>query len=1334
MSLLSIFPFRWPAWTIGLERPRHAESDPPLHAELFSVEQLARHARTLAAGHRVMPQAHANRLLARLDENELALRAYNQATRSVPPTRRITPAAEWLLDNFYLLEEQIHLARRHLPRGYSRELPRLSTGPSAGLPRVYDIVLELITHVDAQIEAEPLRAFIAAYQTSTSLKLGELWAIPVMLRLGLIENLQRVIRRLTVAREDRDLAGQWVDRLQDQLETHPCHLVVVVADLAKSDPPMSSSFVAEFCQRLSQQNPVLPLARGWLEQRLAEQGLTIEQLIQLESQNQAADQVTVRHSLASLRFLSAMNWKDFVEGLSLVETILRTDPAGVYGGMDFATRDRYRHAVEFLARHSRRPEADIAGHAIALATEGAQLGGRADRKAHVGYALIDRGRRQLDRQIGLRRPWGRFVEHLILRSPLVFYAGSIGLITALATGWFIHQGRQLGLHGGGFALLTAAYLLAVSQLAVTLTNWLATVLIKPRLLPRLDFTAGIPPDCRTLVVVPTMLTDPAGVTGLVETLELHHLANRDPNLCCALLTDFCDAAAEHQPEDAALVQLARDGVERLNRRYCAAGPALFYLFHRPRRWNNGERRWMGYERKRGKLTEFNHLLRGGAADRFALIVGDPSLLPEVKYVITLDTDTQLPRDAARQLAGTMAHPLNRPVFDVKRGIVTEGYGILQPRVGVNLPSARRSWFVRMFATDAGIDPYTREVSDVYQDVFREGSFIGKGIYDVDAFERALTGRVPENAVLSHDLLEACHARSALVSDVVFYEDFPARYNVDVARRHRWIRGDWQIAPWLLPRVRGSESDWLANPLSALSQWKILDNLRRSLVPPALLLVLTGHWLLCPGPAHRGALLVMTILVLPGLLAALLHGLVKPADLPWRLHGRGVTAAAGRQLLQIFLLLVFLPYDAYLSADAIFRTLLRLLVTRRRLLEWQTSGESESAGHASLAGFYATMWIAPAVAGVCGFLLLRLPQPAHLFAALPLLALWLAAPGLAWRISQPIPVAVPDLSTGQRLFLRRTARRTWHYFERFVTVEENWLPPDNFQEVPVPTVAARTSPTNIGLALLANLAAQDLGYLPAGGLIQRTQDTLATLQRLERFHGHFYNWYDTRTLQPLPPLYLSSVDSGNLAGHLLTLGAGLREQAAVRPNLPQILAGLRDTLGILRELRPDEATLAGFGAELAQTPPRLPETCGLLARGAAVAAALTPAGAETGEPAADWARTLQRNCEEQRAELLFLAPWLSGPDPLQPGAAAGAAGLPATLPSGESWASRLDQPASLQELARWSAAAGEVPGPPPAALGWSVREAGDRARQRLLTLENLARQCDELAAMDFAFHL
>ena len=1309
---------RWQNWLVRHKRSRPTASEPPLRAELFSVEQLARLAKTIAEHHQVVTRQGSNRLLARLDQNESILRAFNHATFALDSSQRITPAAEWLLDNFYLIEEQIQLARRHLPRGYSRELPRLVNGPSSGLPRVYDIVLELISHVDAQIDEEPLSAFIAAYQTVSPLKLGELWAIPIMLRLGLIENLQRVTTRLTIARTHRDLADLWVDRLQEMAEKTPSHLVVVVADMAKSELPISSSFVAEFCQHLSRHSPVLHLARSWLEQTLGEQGLSIEQLIQQESQNQAADQVSVSHSIASLRFLSAKDWAEFVENLSLAETILRSDPAGVYQAMDFATRDRYRHVVEAISRHSDNSEEDVAQHAIQLAADSFRLKGRADRTAHVGFYLIDKGQSLLERMEKVRWPWRTTVERSIHCCPLSFYTGGIAMLTCLTTFGFMWQALMLGVQGWALVCFTFVFLLCASQLAVAIMNWLCMLLVKPRRLPRMDYSSGIAAESRTMVAVPTMLTSLETVDRLIETLEIHYLANRDQHLHFALLTDYRDAPEETLPGDQMLLERVRDGVEMLNRKYIATRQDIFFLFHRPRLWNAAEGLWMGYERKRGKLMEFNALLRGGSRDCFSNIVGKTAVLPLVKYVITLDTDTQMPRDAARQLAGIMAHPLNRPAFDDVRGVVTEGYSILQPRVGVSLPSARRSWFVRLFAGDAGIDPYTREVSDVYQDVFKEGSFIGKGIYDVDAFQRAMNGRFPENTILSHDLLEACHARSALVSDVEFYEEYPVRYNVDVDRRHRWIRGDWQITQWLLPRVPGSDARRMANPLSVLSQWKIFDNLRRSLVPVALMILLLGTWTLFPELGGFGMLLVLALIMLPGLLSALVSAIRKPTDLPWGMHLGDAAVSYARQLGQVVLTLAFLPYDAFISMDAIGRTLLRLLVTHKRLLEWHTSSDSEGTKHIDLVGFYVTMWIAPAIALTTG-LYLAVMQPIQLSLVLPMLGLWLTAPWIAWWISQPIASQAPELTAAQVTFLRRTARKTWHFFDSFVTAQENWLPPDNFQEIPVPTIATRTSPTNMGLALLANLAAQDFGYLSVRGVIRRTHDALVTMHRLERHRGHFYNWYETRTLRPLLPHYVSSVDSGNLAGHLLTVGSGLRELADEKIFTPQIFAGLCDTARVLRELATENVALARLEKELVVVPSSLRASFDLLERALSQATLIEAELAGETEESKSWAQTLKRSCEEQLEDMLFLAPWLALSASDQSG-------------SGEAVLAQLDNAPTLHEVSKLRQTLGPLKDIVSQELSRCLQEASEHAHERLLALETLAKQCDDMAAMDFTF--
>ncbi|MDD2744862.1 MAG: cyclic beta 1-2 glucan synthetase, partial [Rhodocyclaceae bacterium] len=745
-----------------------ANEEPPLRSELFSTDQMAQHGKALAASHQLATGRAVDQLLDRLATNEATLvEVCKLLTSGVTEGRVISPAGEWLLDNFYLIEEQIRTAKRHLPKGYSRELPRLSHGPSAGRPRVYDIAQEAVAHGDGRVDGETLSRFVAAYQTGSALKLGELWAIPIMLRLAVIENLRRVAVQIAAGWVERSMAGTWADKMAETAENDPKSLILVTADMAHSNPPMVSAFVAELARRLKGRGPALALPLTWIEQRLAESGLTIEQLVQSENQQQAADQVSISNSIGSLRVLGALDWREFVESMSVVEQTLFEDPDGVYGRMDFATRDRYRHATEALAKHGSLSEGEVARKAVDLAH--AAIG---ERSRHVGYFLIDKGLPVLEAAVNARFSTIETLRRAAAQHALFLYLGAVLLITVLIGGGLLAQAITLGVPDWTWIPLTLLGLLAGSQLAVALVNWLATLLVSAHPLPRMDFSKGIPLASRTLVVVPTMLTSATGIEDLAEALEVRFLANRDTSLSFGLLTDFRDADQEHLPEDGPLLVQAKARIDELNEKYnCYGQPEktdIFFLFHRGRRWNAQDSTWMGYERKRGKLADLNGLLRGAGQAAFALVVGNVAALTEVKYVITLDTDTQLPRDAAQQFVGAMAHPLNRPCYDPEKHRVTEGYGILQPRVAVSLPGTNRSHFARLYGGETGIDPYTRAVSDVYQDVFGEGSFIGKGIYDVDAFEQALGGRFPENRVLSHDLIEGCYARAGLLSDVHLY--------------------------------------------------------------------------------------------------------------------------------------------------------------------------------------------------------------------------------------------------------------------------------------------------------------------------------------------------------------------------------------------------------------------------------------------------------------------------------------------------------------------------------------------------------------------------------------
>ncbi len=1148
----------------------------PLRAEIFTSEKLEQHAVTIAKRHVLIYEKKSEQLLKRLAENEnILLEVYSLLSETLKQNKRISPAAEWLVDNFYLIEEQVFTGKKHLPKGYSKTLPRLLKGDSADLPRVYDMAVEIISHSDGHVDIAKLTGFVNAYQTVDSLKLGELWAIPIMLRLGLIENLRRLSILIAEEITNRSLANRWADEMITVSEKDPKNLVLVIADMARSEPPMESTFVAELNRRLLEKGNSLSLPLNWIEQRLSEMGVTTNELIQLDNQNQAATQVSISNCINSFRFLSTTNWRDFVEDTSIVEATLRKDINGVYGKMDFQTRDQYRHAIEKIALCSKFSEQAVAESVIQAAKKNAALNNNS-KQAHVGYYLTGKGciatAKAANAQISVSEKCSRIRN----KHPLLIYLGSISILTFLMCWLLIAEAATEKLSTTVMIAVCFVALLTTTRFAISLVNWFSTILIKPNLLPRMDFSKGIPAEAKTMVVIPTLITDIATIDDLVEGLEVRFLANRDANLYFALLTDFRDAASEHLPEDESLVLAIKNRIIELNKKYGRTSNDTFFLFHRPRRWNKFDKIWMGYERKRGKLGDLNALLRGKGNDFFSEIVGDTSCFNQIKYIITLDTDTQLPRDTAWKMIGTISHPLNHPVYNEKKKRVTEGYGILQPRVSNSLPATESSLYARLFGNDPGTDPYTKATSDVYQDLFEEGSFIGKGIYDLDAFELVLKDKFPENRILSHDLLEGCYARSGLMTDVQLYEEYPLRYDTDMQRRHRWIRGDWQIGKWVLPFVPGHDRKLHKNPLSIFSKWKIFDNIRRSLIPLSLLLLLLFGWTLS-SLAWFWTLAVTVIIVLPSLVNFLWELYRKPPDVIFIQHFVYTSRTALENFVQQMLDLIFLPYEVFLNIDAIVRTLWRVYISHKNLLQWNPYSRNRNMQNSILKS-YTAMWFEPVFALLI-YIFLTIYNPDVLLIALPFLTFWMAAPLIAFAINRQLTPDKMTISENQTSYLRILSRKIWGFFEKFVTAEDNWLPPDNYQEEPVERVAHRTSPTNIGLSLLSNLTAYDFGYLTSTELVQRTSNTIYTMQRMEKYRGHLYNWYDTISLEPLLPKYISSVDSGNMAGHLITLKQGLLalpDDAIVQESF---FKGLADTVNVLLEYAIENEILLTFRDEL-----------------------------------------------------------------------------------------------------------------------------------------------------------
>ncbi len=1309
---------------------RYDNERPPLRAEIFTHGKLAQHAVTLAKRHVLVYNQKSEHLLKRLAENEkILLEVYTLLSDTLKENKRVPPAAEWLLDNFYLIEEQIYTGKKHLPKGYSEILPRLLKGESADLPRVYDMAVEIISHSDGHVDLSNLTGFINSYQSVSSLNLGELWAIPIMLRLGLIENLRRLSILIAEEITNKSLANKWADEMIEVSEKDPKNLVLVIADMARSEPPMESTFVAELNRRLLEKGNSLSLPLNWIEQRLSEIGVTTNEFIQLDNQNQAATQVSISNCINSFRFLTTTNWRDFVEDTSIVEATLRQDINGVYSKMDFHTRDQYRHAIEKIALYSKLSEQQVAENVIEAAKKSDAV--QADpKRSHVGYYLTGKGYIATAKSANARTTAYEKGRRITNTYPVLIYLGGIFILTFLICWLLIAQAAKEVMPNTVFIAVCFVALLATTRLAISLVNWLSTILIKPSLLPRMDHSKGIPAEAKSMVVIPTLITGLNSIDEIVEGLEVRFLANRDVNLSFALLTDFKDAASERLPEDDALLDAVKNRIIDLNKKYLRATNDTFFLFHRPRKWNNYDKIWMGYERKRGKLGELNAFLRGKGNDFFTEVIGDQSCFHNIKYIITLDTDTQLPRDTAWKLIGTMAHPLNHPVYNQKKKRITEGYTILQPRVSNSLPATDSSLYARLFGNDPGTDPYTKATSDVYQDLFLEGSFIGKGIYDLDAFELALKDKFPENRILSHDLLEGCYARSGLITDVQLYEEYPLRYDTDMQRRHRWIRGDWQIVKWVLPYVRGFDKKLYKNPLSLLSKWKIFDNARRSLVPLCQLLLLLFGWVIS-SVAWFWTLAVTLIIVLPSLVNFFWQLYRKPADVIFIQHlfytGRSALDSFIQQLLDI----AFLPHEVFVNLDAIARTTWRVFISHRNLLQWNPYSRNPNRPNSILKSF-STMWFEPVFA-VLVYVYLSINNPEVVLIAIPFIISWMVAPLIAYGINRRLSPDKLELSEKQSIYLRMLARKIWGFFEKFVAAEDNWLPPDNYQEEPVERIAHRTSPTNIGLSLLSNLTAYDFGYITILQFIERTSNTIQTMQRMERYRGHLFNWYDTISLVPLMPKYISSVDSGNMAGHLITLKQGLFSIPDNKIVDESFFKGLSDTISVLIEHCSDKQSLIKFRDDLDENfGDKLYSLREIKVFIDHLEISLTTLAAERGQTTNEqeitWFQKVVQQITEQKKSINALAPWLL---------------FSAVPPKFDGIFSALTSVPTLRELAfteqRFLEAAGNSGTDNTSAENeWLIKfraattESSRRAKELIHTMSQLAEQCMSLADMDYDF--
>ncbi len=1113
------------------------------------------------------------------DSRKILVNAYRVLSGLAKQNKDLSTAAEWLIDNFYIIQEQIVQVNEDFPREFQRNIPALSSGEHEGLPRVFELTLNYLMHTDNLVDEEALIHYIQHYQQYETLQLGEIWAIPIMIRLLLIQNLSekasRILDRKEIWRETNRLISKKVEN-----DIHePGKLISSLSEWIEKYKNTDENVVAliELYNQLQQAGLLQEEQKRWFKYRFKQLDLSIDDAIRTDAQRQSRLQVSIQNAVVTLRESSETNWSDFVEECSIVDQILRLDPYGAYPKMDFETRDRYRRVVERLSRYSNHSETDVAEQALILAEDQGRLNENSDEdldslfnrsaiKEHIGYFLVGEGYRKFFRDLGYRMPVRERFQKRFEQKPK-WYISTIIIhtIVLMIILWYLTDAFSESTFIATSVLLVSLF--PALDLSVSAVNRFFAFLLPPRKLNKMDFRDSIPDSSRTLVVVPTMFSSADDVRDQLNRLEIRSLANPHPGLQFALLSDFQDSTSETEPEDQEILNAATQAIADLNKKYSSAYGDKFFVLHRNRLWNESEGVWMGWERKRGKLEEFNMLLSDpDSKTTYSFIAGDfeESIQREkVKYVITLDSDTKLPPDSAINLIRTISHPLNRAFYNREKKRVTSGYAIIQPRISIPPSTARKTWFSRIFSGNVGLDPYSTAVSDIYQDLTGEAVFTGKGIYDVRAFHEIMSNQFPENRILSHDLIESTYLRTGLASEIELYDDYPLTYASYSKRNHRWTRGDWQIASWLfkyVPTQQGKER----NRINILSKWKVFDNLRRSLNPFFLTLFFVSGWFFLPGPSWLWTLFAFGILAFPIYVSLSTDIINRPARVRWRLYMEKVRANLRINTVQALFVVIILPHQAVIQLDAIFRTLYRLNVSKRNLLEWTTASQTESSSPNSFPA-YLRMMIIPIVLGVSILAGALLINPGYLWIMVPFFVFWTGAPFYVWYVSLPIKRSQAKVDESDYLLLREYSRRTWFFFERWVTEKQSWLPPDNFQVDPPLPPADRTSPTNMGLALVANIAAYNRGFITYSELLDRTENTLLSLEKLERYKGHFYNWYQTKMGEVLNPRYISTVDSGNLAAGLIVAKEGIKAAAKIQPLNSEFWEGLKDTVRTVKNI-------------------------------------------------------------------------------------------------------------------------------------------------------------------------
>lgn len=1111
----------------------------------ISGENLEAHAEEISSEYSDTINVNSRRKIIKIlnESYKKIINAFEYIDRDIRNNKEVISAAEWLLDNLYLIEKEYKDIKHGSTWRFYRTLPVLSNSAMKGYPRVYYLAMEIVKHTDGRVTGDIIKKFLNSYQQETVLTSAELWAFPTMLRIALLQKISKICDGMMFIQKEKNKADILGEDLVRNINNEK--YLGDFLNVLDKEKKLSSHFVERIIKILRDNGVDNLELYNWIERKLEKQDSESEKMILIDHQRQANYQLSLGNSITGIREISALSYSGIFEELSYVEKILREDPVGLYCKLDFDTRDYYRHKIQNFSRIMKIPESFISKQIVECAQEGVE-----DYERHIGYYLIDDGVSCLKQKTNYKDKGFIAIKNHLTKLKVTYYIqsiifGTILLDAAIILGSLANDNNPVFYK---YFLAAVVLLLPCSEIITSILNYSVNQLSSRRYVPKLDLSEGITEDKRTIIVIPTIINNAKRAEELIENLETFYLSNEEENLYFAILGDLRDSDKEENDDDVEINTVALKKIKNLNKKYKNNKDDIFYYFNRIRKYNEKEKKYLGWERKRGKLIEFVSMIRGSQNTSYNIISSDITPLTKAKYIITLDADTMLPIDTAKKLIGAMSHPLNKAIVS-QNNVVVRGYGLMQPRINISTQSANKTIYAKLFSGETGIDTYTMAVSDVYQDLFGEGIFTGKGIFDIDVFHKVLEDAFPENAILSHDLIEGSYVRCALVSDIALIDGYPSSYIAASKRLHRWVRGDWQLLPWIFKK----------SPLNKLSKWKLIDNLRRSLISPAVMLLL----LLSFGALPKGYNEWIGVAIL-AVMTPLLFDVSEVVVAPIKGFSLSGELLDGKTIIkQVFLIFVFLPYNAYLMIDAIIRTIYRVYFSKKNLLQWVTAADAEASSGKTFISYIYNMYSGSLIGLFVGIVSFLHSSKAFVI-MIPSVIIWFISPIFAYIISKEINMPYEELSYDEEKYLRRIARKTFAYFEDFINEETNYLAPDNFQEVPYVGIAPRTSPTNIGMGLTCNIVAHDLGYIDLKEFINRTDTAITAMEALERYKGHFYNWYDTSNKKPLFPRYISTVDSGNLIGYLWLLNETIDDYLTKPFMQESFYYGVEDTLQLAQE--------------------------------------------------------------------------------------------------------------------------------------------------------------------------